>query len=647
MKLSYRFTAFTLVLLTALISVAPVSAQTQRFNDVPPNHFAFDSINWVSDPANGSFMVGDARQNFNPNNTMTKFEAAQIFALAAGFRHIITALPPEEQEVFTRSFNLYRPFLDTMAEQFTRWNRIADREIAFLMYHGVLTQADVQGFVVRTGQTESLPLLTRQEAAAWTVRLIGRGPQARALTLPQPNPFNDDAQIGINYRRYVYYARNAGIVGGTGGNFNPTGNLTRAQLAVIFRNALQNRAAPEPPSPPTQPTTLTGIVAAVHLDTHVSITSAGGTETFTFGQNPVVFVDNVQRSPSFLQPGMTAIVILNAQRQILNITARTEVPPVQQPGPGQPIGILHTDEGFIVSSALNPPTITIRTQRVSITGQVIDETRTFTIAPTATITRGGEPAGFQYILQHIQVNDIAFFGFTGNVIHELEIMERERTLQGYLLESRPAAGHQIMVIEAESGTVYELRTTGTTEFSRGNVQNLNWDDIRIGDRITADVEFDRIISLHAVGIRSNTAGRLTEIRITERNSEITIEGSDGTFSTLIIPRGTFDVYSLRIGNMMQIMLDSREVIGIQIVSGTADNPVILGFIQSTHANNTIVVVEGQGAAARPHTILVNNATTITRDGTTLNFNGLVLGWNVHVELTGPQSNVARRITVLS
>ncbi|MCL2456185.1 MAG: hypothetical protein FWD19_01395, partial [Defluviitaleaceae bacterium] len=49
-------------------------AQTATFRDVPVTHFAFEAINWVSDPENGAFMVGDASNNFNPARHLSKFE---------------------------------------------------------------------------------------------------------------------------------------------------------------------------------------------------------------------------------------------------------------------------------------------------------------------------------------------------------------------------------------------------------------------------------------------------------------------------------------------------------------------------------------------------------------------------------------------
>lgn len=274
----------------------------------------------------------------------------------------------------------------------------------------------------------------------------------------------------------------------------------------------------------------------------------------------------------------------------------------------------------------------------------MDEERTFTFAPNASITRGGIQTRFD----DIQVGDIAFFGFSGTVIQNIKIMERERTLLGILMEVRlpeTLGASPILILQETDGPTYKLRVLSATEFSRGYVSFLGWDDLRIGDAITAEVEFDRLIRVHAVGAQSTVYGRLNEIRITERNTEITLALEDGTNSSFFVRPGGFGVYTLRIGMQLRIRLDSREVINIQVQSrGHATS--ILGFIQSIQPDGTMVIVEGQGTDARTHNITANNNTTITRGGATLNFNDFRANMNVYINLTAPGANTARSVTVL-
>ena len=646
--------ALSLAVIMIIMSLSPAAllAQTQSFRDVPTGHFAFEAINWVSSPENGAFMVGDASGNFHPNRNLNKFEAVQIFAMAAGFRHVTDGLPAAEREVFTRSMNAWRPFLDTMAEEYSTWNRTADREIAFLLYRGILTSEEVQNFILREGATETRPLLTRQQAVAWMVRLVGQGEQAQAVTLPAAAPFRDDALISPGFRRYVYHARQLGIMHGSGGYMHPLNHFTRAEMSTVFHNAL---SAPAQTQAAGVPTTLSGIITNLFLDTHVSINSATGTETFAFAPNAMIIIDNTQRTAAFLREGMTATVLVDQGRQIVSLNARS-VPgerdePAEQSSPAAtvsptPAQTVYSDEG-VVASVISTPAqmVTIRKQRVRISGQIIDEERTFSFAPNATITRGGEPSNFD----DIQVGDIAFFGFSDSAITTLELMERERTLTGMINDVRPPDNMglpPIFIIEEADGRSYELRSQPATEFTRGYAEGLNWYDLRIGDKIIAEVEFDRIVSIRAFGERRTVYGRLNEMRITERNTELTFTLDDGEVSSFFVRPGVFDVYALRLGMNLSVSLDSREVITISHQDGQAQATTIVGFIQSIRPDGTMTVVEGHGATARTHSITVPANTTITSGGSNISFHTLRVNMNIYIVLTAPASNVTRSITVL-
>jgi hypothetical protein len=632
-------------LLISLTAAITAFAQTPTFRDVPVNHFAFEAINWVSNPENGAFMVGDAGNNFNPARHLSKFEAAQIYAMAAGFRHSTATMTQAERDMLTRSYDTWKPLLEDMAEEFSTWNRTVDREIAFLLYRNIITPEEVRGFMTRSGTSEARQLLPRQEAVAWMVRLVGQAAHAQAVQLPHHTPFRDDALISAAYKPYVYHARELGIMHGSGGYMNPVSHFTRAEMAMVFFNALASEVSPATGAPAS----ITGTIANVFLDTHVSITSATGTETFPIAQNAVIMIDNTQRTAAFLRNGMTVTTLVDANRQIISLVARsqTETPPVTVQPDTPVMPSLINDEGFVTAVSAAPvQTVTIRTQRVRITGQIINDERTFQFAPNTVITHNGEDAVFA----DIQAGDIAFFGFSGTTIYTLELMERERTITGVLADVRPPDNQgtaPILIIEETDGRWYEFRVLPVTEIYRGEYDlTVTWDDLRIGDAITAEVELDRLLRVHATGERTTVNGRLNEIRITERNTEITVIRDDGATLGYFIRPGVFDVYSLRIGTQLRINLDSREVLNIQIQGGGQAQLAVIGFIQAIRPDGTIVVAEGQGAAARTHTIAVPVNTAVTRGGATIASDELRVNMNVYILQTAEGSNIARSVTVL-
>jgi len=654
-----KATFLCLALLMVIGSALPAMATQPTYQDVPTTHFAFNAINWVSDPANGAFMVGDASNNFNPNRAVSRFDAAATFALAAGFRHNTANRPQAERDLFTRSFNTYRPFLEQMAAQFPTWNTLVDREIAFLLYKDILTQDDVGRFMQTQGNTAINGMLSREEAVTWMIRLIDRSADASAITFPVANPLTDHAQINAAFRQSIYLARQLGIINMQTTTFNPVNNLTRAEMATLFYNALSRfdvpplvAATPTPTASPTTPVaTVQGSVISITGSTHITIETTTGPELFALAPTAIIMV-NMQPSPlSAVTPSMTATGVVNANREILNLVvssqAGTPTPsptPTPTPAPTAPI-TLFSDEGVVTAVSLSPQSITIATQRVRLSGQIINEERTFTFAANADIYRGTETVG----ITSIGISDIAMFRFAGSVIHELSLIERERTIEGVLIATRGPQNLFAMptfIVESDDGNVYELRITDTSVFIRNGITGLNWNDLRIGDEIIVDTEYDRIIAVDATGVRSQTTGRLTQINISENYSEIVITSAANASQTFVIVPGTFDVYTLRIGMSLRVMLDSREVIDVSVLSpGAAQTTSVLGYIQSI-SGNAFVVVEGTGVHARTRTITMNNNTTITRAGQPLTAGSLRVNMNVHVVLTGPNATTAQSITVL-
>jgi len=348
---------------------------------------------------------------------------------------------------------------------------------------------------------------------------------------------------------------------------------------------------------------------------------------------------------------MHVTALMNPAREIISLVARPGTPADQVLGgqDGQnlpPTLVLHNDEGVVTAVSQAARTVTIRIQRVRIDGQVINEERTFSIATDANIVRRGHVAN----LASVQVGDMAFFRFGEDRLYELILVERDRSFTGTLVESRPADSittFPTLTIQLADDRVYVLRVTAATTVTRNTVQNLNWNDIRIGDTVTVNAEYDRLVSVSATGTLSTVTGTLTEMSIRERNSQLTVILDNGNTVSYVVMPGVFDVYSLRIGQSLRIMLDSREVTDVQLVGiNLAQASSFIGYIQAFNADGTITVAEGQGTARRTITLTLNNNTVISRAGVVVNRNQLRVNMNIHVMLTSPQSNIAQAITIL-
>ncbi|AKG35356.1 S-layer homology domain-containing protein [Paenibacillus durus] len=84
---------------------------------------------------------------------------------------------------------------------------------------------------------------TREWIAELLIRALGKTSDAQAVA-SEPSGFADDAKISAGKRGYINAAINLGLTNGLSGNiFNPTGEVTRAQLATFLSRAEAYSAA--------------------------------------------------------------------------------------------------------------------------------------------------------------------------------------------------------------------------------------------------------------------------------------------------------------------------------------------------------------------------------------------------------------------
>jgi len=615
----------TLTLIFTLLLAS--SVQATSFRDVPANHFALEAIRWVSSPANGSYMVGDAANNFNPGRVMDSFETAITLAMSAGFKYSPASITPAEQAFFDRAYERHGQMLRDLATQHPNWRSAANREIAFLLELGILSPNDLANFMSSApGGTEVASRLTKEAAAAFMMRLSGNREAAAALTMPPATPFSDDADLNPMYRRYAYLAHELGVVTDYDGAFLPGRHVSRAELAQMFHSlriaapgtpgAIEQAATsdasttpvpPVPPAPTPSPfaSTFHGTIEDVQED-GIQITSERGTELHPFSNNPIVVVDNVrQQNASALEAGMLVAVGLNAEGQIISLLARSDAPTVTLVTDGPvPPSLIDTridtraitvlpptltvpsinivwlrGEGIITAVTVPPaqPTVSIQSSSVRLlTGEVVTEEKLFPVTEHTSIMRDGEVVP----LSDIRLGEIVTFlysDYAENILHAVHLPERNLSIHGDL-----------------------------------------------------------------VGDLSEIDGILEEIHITRHQDAIMVRREDGLPIRLILPSEVFDIYLLRLGMNLELSLNNRIISELTIANGGAGTGFV-ATIQSLRHGHTMVVSHSEDN--RRQTIRVDGNTINTATGETLYLRDLRTQTRLYIVLA-EDSNIARSVTVL-
>ena len=618
------------------------------FNDVPAAHWANAAITAM---ARREIMLGDTTGNFRPNDFIDKFDTMRILARAAGYQPADAAT----------AYDKHKGLLDGYARAYTRWNASADREIAFLIERGVVVSDDLNHFIIRGNDgKEQLRALSRQEAAVFLVRLMGRTEAAQSHSV-SGSLFRDDAGIAAINKPFVYYLRGQGIVAGdTEGRFNPNAAVTRAAMAVMLDKTLALMAE----APPVNSNVNSVANISCTFDRNypqlsaVQVILADHTKKiYRLSPNAAVTIDGFSATAADLREGMALTIVVANDDEILDIraqkTAVTSPVPLPTPAPvptpdnnTQPATQTFSIEGLVIAREGDAAgTLDVEIRMLNPRGDIVTEKRTYALSATTRIRRDGEVVNASAIMP----GDVVRVDYVGNAAVAIALEPKDRTFtNAELMEKKVVepAGTPIFVLRVQNGKTHELRVSEETALSRRGISNVTWRDIRIGDSITATAQYDRLIQLDAQGIRSEMTGVIQAIHLTQNSSAVVVldQAADKS-ETYTLMTDLTDQYALRLGDTVRLRLDSREVESVTVVAAAA---AYTGFIQSI-TGSRIVLSDVRGTGGTTRDIVLEPATVVTSasNGTRINPATLKTGMRITVNFTTAASNTAKDISILS
>ncbi len=600
MKLKKGLSA-TLISCLVCVSVATTALSAPTYKDVPSADWAYSAISYVAD--NG-YMVGDSTGYFKPNDLIDKFETSKILAKVAGYKY--TGYSAAELAMYDTAYEAKKTILAQYQRTFTKWDKTADREIAYLLYKGIYTEDDLYQFVIKdTDGTERRRALSKEEAAVFLVRIIGKA--SEASNYKYSGSFKDDVNINVNMKPYVYYIRDKGIVsyqGDANGNFNPKAGATRAIFAsMLYKSLTLNTTQAPTPTPTPLPTsglpqssqtpsdfvttvsTISGTVdkfypsfSAVQI-----ITSTGEKSIYKLATNVTVYVDNYVKTLNDLKEGMAFTGLLQngelkeikAQTQPLSSTAPSasatptpstapSVSPSAQPTIEE--AAVYTMEGIIKAKSTenNVKSLSIELRMLNPLGNIIVEERKYVLAEDAKVTRGGNATTFELM----QIGDVAKITFYNNVVTSLELAEKNRQIsEGILLEKKfvDLTSTAILVIQDKAGNKYEFRVANETNITRKNYGKVAWNQLRVGDIVDVTTEYDKLLTVSAYGIMSMVDGTVLEVHITKNKTSILLLDAEGVTKSYDVISGSVDPYVFKINTKVRLRLDSQEIDAVTVI----------------------------------------------------------------------------------
>ncbi len=669
----YKSLAFKTIAITAVFVMSfSTVTYAMTFKDVPSSHWAYKAVDAVS---NKGIMVGDLSANFKPDDLIDKFETSKILAKMAGYKY--TDASADEQQFYNRCYDNHIGYINQYVSKFKKWNSNYNKEIAFLLEKKIITNDDLNQFVIIVNDNEErLRALSREEACMFLIKVMGKTNEANANT--PSNLFKDDASITKAYRPYVYYSRSIGIVGGdTSNNFNPKNAATRAAMAVMINSALNimnptpstPNPAPVPsvpvPNPSTNPsnnnsqnsataiTTVQGTIAKLYAAAKaIQVSSSDANydkKIYMVGSKTTVTIDGSPKSFTDLKEGMNFVGVFSGSELIsVSATSGTTTPTTPtQPTPPLTSAQTFTIEGTVsaTKSDDNGSYIDIETRTINPRGEISSIITTYTLDKNAVIKRGSSAAAFTTIV----VGDIATLKVSGNTIYEIELIEKDVNISGTLTGKRidEKTGTPILTVTDSTGKKRDFRIVVSSDVSRKTYGKTTWDELRVGDKVDVKAEYDVIKVIYGIGTLSTVDVWVKDIYISATFSRITAVDADNKEKVYPLINGSVDPYSIRVGSKVRLNLDSQEVESFSVLSDNKANTAT-GVI--TSITRSTITVKDTSLAYPPAKDIKYDSSTVVIDSTngrTVSTSTLDTDMTIFVVFEDSSSNFAKTITILS
>jgi len=204
--------------------------------NLPSGIAGIENFAWAREAA--EFAIGNGLMNMRGHHDPSLSWNAGRGDFLGGLMQVFNVQPP------ATPVPGFQPFVDLEVdwEQWKpgRWNW-NDEGICCCDNMNLLNTARMHGFVDGVGENRFAPnnSITRQEAFVMMYNVMNRLGLVDSANVSVLNQFGDNGQIAEWARVATASLVSAGIVTGVGGNINPLGNLTRAEMFVLMHRVSQ------------------------------------------------------------------------------------------------------------------------------------------------------------------------------------------------------------------------------------------------------------------------------------------------------------------------------------------------------------------------------------------------------------------------
>lgn len=563
----------SLVLILGMFSTAFAAA----FTDVGEGYaWASEAIDAMSEKG---IINGYPDGTFGPANGITRIQAMLLISRILGFVD-----------------GVYSPYIDYIAEdcaqEISGLKLDYEEELAFLIYKGVFTAEEIVAAENKLNQP-----LSRYEVAQYLTRAMGKFSLVKE-SYSSATGYADEAAIPEEYRTFVSYVKDAGLMQGTSETtFAPAENVTRAQMAVMLyrvMNALKLNVFEAQ------------FKSYSAFDKLIEVDLSGAEGSYDTAE-AVFYVNGAETEASEVAEGDDIILVFSdgVLTRIEKIVEEKE-PSVEVEDEPKVVKTINAKINDIILSSEN---------YLNVTDSTDGENKRLYIAEDCTIKVDGRTT----TLSAMRNKDHVVLGLTDDEeILEIEIVDTITTFKNGTIVDIDISDGVIIEIEDKNGDSVKYTTTDAVAVKR-NSESVTLADILEGDTVVScELTYNRISALQVKSIVSSTSGTVTEIVISSDPS-IVISGSKGdkrygisNSIKITLDGDPAEIYDMRLGMSASVTLDSNVVTKIE-VNTVADVGQLTGRVQVVNTSYGFVNVKLTDGSEKQ--VFVNTSTKLYDDTT--------------------------------
>ena len=575
------------VLLCSTIVLYTVSTFGATFKDVPTSHWAYTA---VADMQKRGIMLTQSTGEFYPNNKMNYFDAADALAKATGYVdvNVNQNVNAAFKQQILNNYEAQKSTLAAYEKKYKSWDKLYNQQIAYLLGRGYLKKDELDRFVtVGQDKKEVKSSITKQELAIFIVRFLGK--EETAKTNYKVSGFSDDSAVAEAYKPYVGYLKAVGLVSADAkGAFNPSTPVTRATCAQLLSNAfkLKEKGTASPQGSNTQTGTSETVSSIVTIK---KVVPKNQTEYYILlekGVNTSFFTIKTSTKVTDSSGTEVAIATIPLETKATITTAlenNTEYITSMK---------LQTSSGDGVQTS--GTVVMIGTvARIGINGDLSvllpdNTTKTYLVDPNCVVVVQGAIGA----LTDVNIDSRVRATVMTNAIVKIEVLSEAADASVSSLNSGEIIAKTVKTggyeLTVKQGSRTSKLTTKDDVIIRRNNKRASFEDIKIGDKVEIVRNGGEITELLFTGTRVSVEGQIKSVCISAE-PEITLITKNGT-ETFIIgaaadlydnnERENVTIRDLRLGQNVELLLESKEVISLVIQRNTGSSAIYKGVIQS-------------------------------------------------------------------